>query len=491
MKKPILLLITLTALLAACAAPPADLPAASPGPSVEATRTRRPSQTPGPTKTLIPSHTPKPSSTITPIRPLSSNTPTFDVRTILTATPEMRTECPKVSSAQNANLDFLNLYSEEFKNRSSIEENFLNFLNLYGAKAFYQAAKSPQAKGIGDVALQDLTNDGEPEIAIGARWFYIFGCRQGEYVILFSMEPDTYLQSAGIFVIKDVNRDNIPEITLRTATFSQGGHTYQIYSWKGDRFANLLLPERREYPDSGEIWVEATGKIEYKDINNDFVQELILDSGIPVWSNYHSGFPWRNERTIYAWNGRNYLPGHREFAQPEFRFQAVQDGDLALSQQEYDKAIELYQQAIFNAELQAFSPEIRKNLQDAWLSGLNNSTNPTPTFPAPDITEYPRLAAYAYYRMVILHTLLGEMDSAQVKYASLQEKFPANSPGHPYAEMATGFWEAWQSSGRMYDACAAAIAYADAHPEILVPLGSDYHGWQSHHYQPADVCPFR
>jgi hypothetical protein len=43
----------------------------------------------------------------------------------------------------------------------------------------------------------------------------------------------------------------------------------------------------------------------------------------------------------------------------------------------------------------------------------------------------------------------------------------------------------------MYDGCAAAIQYAVEHPEILTPLGSDYHGAQSHTYVPADVCPFR
>ena len=49
-----------------------------------------------------------------------------------------------------------------------------------------------------------------------------------------------------------------------------------------------------------------------------------------------------------------------------------------------------------------------------------------------DFTEYPRLAAYAYYRMVILRTFLGETEAAQVKYATtLQEKFPADNPGHP------------------------------------------------------------
>jgi len=47
------------------------------------------------------------------------------------------------------------------------------------------------------------------------------------------------------------------------------------------------------------------------------------------------------------------------------------------------------------------------------------------------------------------------------------------------------------STQKMYDGCAAAIQYAVEHPEILTPLGSDYHGWQSHIYRPADVCPFR
>jgi len=120
---------------------------------------------------------------------------------------------------------------------------------------------------------------------------------------------------------------------------------------------------------------------------------------------------------------------------------------------------------------------------------------PTPVTPypspIPDTTEYPRLAAYAYYRMILLHTFLGEMDAAQIQYETLQSKFPAGNPGHPYAEMTTGFREAYQSSGTMYAGCAAAIQYAAERPEILTVLGSDYHGWQSHIYLPADICPFR
>jgi len=42
----------------------------------------------------------------------------------------------------------------------------------------------------------------------------------------------------------------------------------------------------------------------------------------------------------------------------------------------------------------------------------------------------------------------------------------------------------------MYEGCAAAIQYTTLHPEILIPLGSDYHGAQSHIYVPADGVRF-
>jgi tetratricopeptide (TPR) repeat protein len=200
--------------------------------------------------------------------------------------------------------------------------------------------------------------------------------------------------------------------------------------------------------------------------------------------------PWRNERTYYKWDGESYILWHREFAQPEYRFQSIQDGDLALNQQEYDKAIGFYQQAIFNNELKGYSPAIQENLRaNHLLDPFSNQPTPEPV--APDPTEYSKLAAYAYYRMVILQIKLGEMDAAQIQYATLQEKFPTGQAGYPYAEMASAFWETYQSSQNMTNACGTAIQYAAEHPGILTVLGSDYHGWQSHKYVPADVCPFR
>ena len=125
---------------------------------------------------------------------------------------------------------------------------------------------------------------------------------------------------------------------------------------------------------------------------------------------------------------------------------------------------------------------------------LDLEKNPTPItnyLLCADLTEYPSLAAYAYYRIMLLHIVQGHESDAGTVYKTLQQKFRNDLYGHPYEEMATAFWDAYQSTHKMYDGCAAAIEYAAEHPEILAPLGSDYHGSQSHIYVPADVCPFR
>ena len=124
---------------------------------------------------------------------------------------------------------------------------------------------------------------------------------------------------------------------------------------------------------------------------------------------------------------------------------------------------------------------------------LTETPTPFPTMPPviPDLTEYPKLAAYSYYRIMLINIVQGSEAGANSTYNTLQQNFGNNPYGHPYVEMATAFWNAYQSAHKMYDGCAAAIEYAAGHPEILTPLGSDYHGGQSKIYQPEDICPFR
>jgi hypothetical protein len=430
--------------------------------------------------------------TSTDIPAIPTITPTFDVSSIVTGTPAEKAVCPIVQPAENLNFDFLNVtVGLDYENRAHAEENILNFLNTYGAEPLISYLQYHWKYGGRYYLFKDLTNDKIPDLAISLTSFFIFSCRNGRYEKIFELPPDGRARAPIILFAKDNNRNGIPELTILIGTWSQGGRAYHVYEWTGEMFRNLLVSDNPDYPDAGEIWVEATGKIFYQNINGDPINELILESGIPVWSTYVDFLPWRNEKTIYGWNGRNYIPIHNEFAKPEFRFQAVQDGDLAASQHEFNKALGLYQDAIFNEDLKDYSPEIRINLQENWFSQVGNS-RPTPTSYPSDSTEYPRLAAYAYYRIMLLHLVRGFDSDAMIIFATLQKKFPKGNYGYPYVEMANVFMNEYQSTHNIATSCGMAVQYATENLDILVPLGrSDYHGLQSPYYKPEDVCPLR
>jgi tetratricopeptide (TPR) repeat protein len=189
---------------------------------------------------------------------------------------------------------------------------------------------------------------------------------------------------------------------------------------------------------------------------------------------------------------------------PTYRFQAIQDADYEVLHGRYEKALNLYHEAIFNDKLEWWSKErhefeVYTALNSYFEKDSRNYTifltmTPTPyptmaTVP-PDKTEYPRLAAYAYYRIMLVYFVQGNKAEAETTYETLQQKFADNQYSAPYVEMATSFWNAYQSLQNITIACDAAIEYSIKHPSVLIPLGSDYHGVQSKIYKPEDVCPF-
>ncbi len=480
--KRIAQLILLTALLAACAAPAAHLPAASPSPSAEAA-TPSPTLTPKNTSTaLSASLTPDTSTpdtpTRTPLPTIPTFTPTFDVRRIVTATPAPKTECPTIREDAVITLSNFNDYYPEMLTALNQGAPINKIIDVFGKEFGEHFSMDPISI---EYKTVDVTGDSTPEILLpgSSMWQLsaaIFGCVAGQYERLYT---HPYVLNSLSLDINDVNHDGIQEIFVGDNVCSAGGCSFQmsVLEWHQDRF-------RLIQDDIGGLSI-ASWWITIADIDNDYLKEISWHLNFQPRNVIDS--PWRSETHIYKWNGEKFIELPVEFGPPQYRFQAVQDADWEVINGKYEKALSLYQDVIFDNKLGWWSSERRfYNVKT-----LPSNYDPPPITPQPDLTEYPHLAAYAYYRMVILHTFLGETEAAQVKYATLQEKFPTESPGYPYVEMATDFWNAYQSSGLMYDACAAAIAYADAHSEILTPLGSDYHGAQSHQYQPADVCPFR
>jgi len=438
--------------------------------------TGTPSPSPIGTNTFLPTATP--TLSITPLPTIPTFTPTFDASTIITVTPAQKAECPENDNSVKPNFEFDN-------KTGGIELKILNFLNEGGS---IQTIVTALAKTNNSYKLADITNDGNPDLILGGflmldandlpityDTFYILSCRNGQYSLFSGEQTIGTALFNTIYEITDMNINGIPEVIIYNNKCSGGGcYSFFIGEWNGRTFVNL----------AHNIFLDSIIDGKIQDTNNDGTSELILTGGL-----YNRSAAWRSEIHTYMWNSKYFVEQPIEYVQPVYRFQAIQDADTAVIGKN-DRAIQLYQEAISNQRLEWWSIERQKYEQAIIDAPWNDELAPS-VKPSEDKTEYPRLAAYAYYRIMLLHIVQEHESDASTMYKTLQQKFANDPYGQPYVEMATALWNAYQSTHKMYDGCAAAIQYAVEHPEILIPLGSEYHGSQSHTYVPADVCPFR
>lgn len=442
------------------------------------------------TNTSLPTLTP--TASIIPLPTIPTFTPTFDASTIVTVTPAPKAECPTEDLSVVAKFATPNSDGSYEIYRAS---DILDYLNSGGTSA--------QLSDSGIVEIIDLTNDGVNEVVYEGLLRFgvsILGCKDGKYQDFLDFGGDS-----GVNLIKlpDLNKNGTPEIMLSDVVH-YGYVDIFIFEWNGDQFRSLINMGKYSSTDDTVVdwvsatWISDTAHHKLKDINGDGLKDIVVVYDVHQRAQgVIGGFdiavqrPLRDQTIILSWNGRNFVNIKQGTNDPtQYRFQAIQDGDEQVRYGNYTAALSLYQAAIFDDRLEWWSPERR----EYELFVLGSQYEPTPTVyptPIPDASEYPRLAAYAYYRTMLLHIVQGHESDAGTVHKTLQQKFSSDPYAQSYIEMANAFWNTYQSTHKIYDGCAAAIQYAVEHPEILIPLGSDYHGGYSHTYVPTDVCPFR
>jgi hypothetical protein len=489
LKQILIALLSGILILTACGQTPTeDIPTALI--STETNTVQRATSAPLPTRTLReranePTSTPRPP---TPLPTIPTFTPTFDASTIVTVTPALRAECPK----ENPEIapDFPKCYPEG-SCVVVISDEVLGYLNSGGTLD----KVTPVASRSGIEKIIDITGDGVQELIMQSYvTYHVIGCKQEKYEIL--LQTDPYVFSSELADVVDLNENRIPELIFYS--FSRYGFAeVYIIEWDGNKYRSMIDIGIDTFTGKVIDVVPATEYHELIDMNGDGLKEIVIVYNVNELCyglgglDFCDGTPAREQITTLGWNGKNYVPlEQKSYSWPQYRFQAIQDGDQQARDGNYVEALSFYQAAIFDDRLEWWSPE--REVYEIYTHRAQFDATPT-IYPTPklDISEYPQLAAYAYYRIMLLHLEQGYESDAGTVYKTLEQKFSNNQYGGPYYEMATAFWEAYQSAHKMYDGCAAAIQYAVEHPEILIPLGSDYHGSQSHTYVPADVCPFR
>ncbi|HEY57460.1 MAG TPA: hypothetical protein G4O04_02770 [Anaerolineae bacterium] len=228
----------------------------------------------------------------------------------------------------------------------------------------------------------------------------------------------------------------------------------QVLAWRAGRLTNLLAGS----PEFADPWV---------DLQTQGGQEgyhvAVHAEGIPGGTG-----PARAYTRIYAYDPVRdaWRLMETQWAPPQTRIHLLHDADRAARHGDLMQALLLYGQVIASQEV-----------RDKALPGAGEPAR-----------LHAVLAAYARFRMLVLHARAGREAIAQATYTELRQAVDDDPALVPYFEMATAFWQVYRQSG--WDAaCEAARRYAQEHAEaVLEPLGPEVYGTNNRAYTPEDVC---
>lgn len=400
-------------------------------PTPTATATPLPTDTPPPTYTALPTYTPLPSATPTPRIP------------------------PRP-------INFLD-YPDTVRRVADTLDG--DPQELWGALAQWGAIRDDQ----GAVRQVDITLDGTPDLVV---WYVNptadLPLTQGDILILtpsdsnwrivfdanFGASASTVGLGVRLLAAEDVNNDRQAELAWTWADC--GAHTcfttVEIGSWTGSGFSDLT---------AGDIVLPTLQDAEFVDQDGDGTQELLLTGGII--SSVGAG-PQRVRTEIYRWNGTGWALADTLYAATDWMPLVVWEANDRLAAGNLAEAINLYTQVITNG---GFRP---------W-HGDHGGTAMTAE------EERALLAGFSRWSLVLANAILGEDDTAETWLNRLRE----TQPESPYRQVAERFWQTWQTTKDLTQACEAARSYAASNRAAVVePLNS--FGYANPQFEASDIC---
>ena len=432
---------------------------------------------------------------------IPSPTPSFDAASAIRVTGAPAAACPPASPPPAPVPEFIN-FSTDFRTGAAVEQvetSALAYLNSFGPLPIAQALQAAGKVDNADYFFRDVTNDGVPELAFAVRELFIFGCEGGAYRTLLTVEAALALAAPTIAAVQDMNLNGVPEIVVSQYSCGLNNDCLEVslFEWFGTGF-DALIEARGGLnfaPMSGRMLANPIPQARLFDTELNGTLELIVYGGIPQDpEEYILNGPWREVADVYMWNGDRFNFARRTYTSPEFRFQAVQDGDSEAAFGRFAEAEAFYRSVRDNTALLPWSPDLALEWQELTRAQITGIIPPTPATPAtpigPDPNEFDQLVAYSQFRLVVLYAKSGRISQADAELQNMLQTIDFGTPGYPYMQMAAQFWTGFAANAQIGEGCRLAVEFAAANRGILGVLGSEFHGVQSLIYTPKDVCPF-
>jgi hypothetical protein len=339
------------------------------------------------------------------------------------------------------------------------------YLNAGGGAAMLEGTLAewgvllPEAPG--QVVVVDLTGDGEAEIVV-ALWYVgdaaapsgdllIFGRHGGGYALLYQEGYDPAGPAVRLLPAIDADGDDCQEVVYTLGTC--GAHTcfesLEILGWQETGFSSLM-GGRLDMPYP--TYIVTPGRIEAG-------SGSIASVGAE---------PQRDYSEVWEWNGSVFTVTQQIWAPPVYRYHALLDGDCALFGGDYSAAVAAYERVIGDDALQEWG-------------AVSGGVEPK--------VERAQLAAFACWRLVLVHLQAGDLGSARAAYERLQAEYPASAIGHDVAALAGVFWGAYGVDGSVVDGCLALVVVAKEDTSVHDFFNANY-GYANPRWEAVDICPF-
>jgi hypothetical protein len=239
-----------------------------------------------------------------------------------------------------------------------------------------------------------------------------------------------------------------------------------IFEWDGNKFRSLIDVGVDEY--TGEVidYTSMTGEHKLLDMNEDGIKEIVTEYDnnklCGGFGGFCDGTPTRIQTTTLSWNGKNYIDlKQNNYSPPQYRFQAVQDGDWQTSYGNYAEAVSSYQAVIFDDNLEWWSPKREEYERYNYMTQYDPTPIASPTPLRPRRIPQPRRL-----RLLPHHApppRAGTGGRSRVHVPNFARDLRLRSLRRSLRGDGNCVLGGVSVHAEMYDGCAAAIQYAVEH----------------------------
>jgi hypothetical protein len=255
----------------------------------------------------------------------------------------------------------------------------------------------------------------------------------------------------------DVNADGNGELVYTRSTCGAHTCTLSVFVITGDGAGYRHLTPFTDDPAAPSGIAMETAELTLEDRDGDGAQEIVLHGGIIGSA---GAGPQRTRTEVYAWNGEVYALTELTYDTSDLRYFAVLDADAAFGERDYERAAQLYEEALGDglAEVEGFGSR-------------------------------DELLAYAEFRLGLSRLVLDDFTGASQAIEVAIARYPATMT----ADAAIAFRNAMNLSeagyaGDLAAGCAAATGALENDAARFEEAWS--YGYANPQLTPAAVCPF-